>query len=897
MSSWLGLGGSSRANRPLIYGGLQVSSSQRDMPVPIFWGQRRLGTEALWYNDFQKHKQSAKGKGGGGKGAGQYTYSAAVIVALCEGVVDDIVNVFQAGSSTTTTTLSQLNMTFYDGSASQVAPSFVTTKYPSQARSNAYTALLFSPKLDLGSSASIPDNSYECVRSAGFSYTHSTNGWINPQTHVATPAIDVLMSDVILDLLTSPQYGIGGLTAGDIGSMTQYATYQRAQGLFFSPLLNRQEKVTSLLDRWAQLTNSWIYWSGTQLQFVPLGDSVVTGNGVTYTPDQDPAYHLDLDDFLDKESPVKVTRAPASDCYSRTSLQITNRNIGYVSDPLEYKDQTLVDEFGDRDPSSTQADEICDPDVGRIVVQLLGKRAAYIRNNYAFKTNFRFVRCIPGTIVTLTTKRLNALPVRIKTVEEDEDGSLSFTAEEFPGNIGTYTSAVQTASAPVATTPNQNMDPGASNVPAVIEPDSAYTGGAAQLIIAASGGASWGGCQVNISFNQTDYQNIGNIIAPAAQGVLTAPLASHVDPDTVNTLSVDGAESLATPQPVTTADADALRTLSLVCARPTVVGPTHNLDANGELLAFGNVATTGTYTADLTYLRRGQYGTSPASHSAGDAWTLIDVLGTTGTSLVFPLPKEYIGVPIYIKLCSFNPFNNTLQDLSTAVEYCYTPTGRGFGGGTGGVPTQPTGLSGLAGIQQAMLSWNSNPSADNVTGYEVWGALGASVPFGSTAKINTVGGLGYTVTGLAPNQAYTFYIVARNSVGPSVQSAGINVTTLATQINIAGVSFSCQKIETKTLNAVVTGFTPIYSWTWPSVAHGGFVTGYVDVAPVADTDFDVLKDGLSIATIRWTAGSHTPTLIKASDTALTTTDYLDLKTPASLNGMSGVFRLSIAGVR
>ncbi len=138
MSSLLGLGGN-KAQKQVDYAGLNVSTSKRDMPIPIFWGQRAVSTNAMWYNDFQKHKQSAKGKGGGGKN-GQYTYSAAVALALGEGVVDSIGIVWAAGSQTTTTTLAALGFTFYPGTASQAPEPWIVSHYPAEAESYAYTS-------------------------------------------------------------------------------------------------------------------------------------------------------------------------------------------------------------------------------------------------------------------------------------------------------------------------------------------------------------------------------------------------------------------------------------------------------------------------------------------------------------------------------------------------------------------------------------------------------------------------------------------------------------------------------------------------------------------------------------------------------------------------------------
>ena len=786
-------GNQSPTNAPINYTGLNVGSSQWNAPVPIFWGMRRLSTNAAWFGNFSAKSEGGKGKGGGGKGDQQKTYTASVVLGLCEGpldATDPVGNIWANGSTTTTTTLSAMNMVLALGTTEQAPWNYLVDNYPDAALAYSQLAYLGAINLGLGESATIPDNGFECKRTLDFAFVNSTHasGWINPNSHTQSLGVDCLMSDIIPDLLTNVQYGMS-FNAGDLGDMTQYATYQRAQGIFFSPLLNSQEKCTEILDRWAMLSNAWIYWAGTAINFVPLGDSVVTGNGVTYTPDVDVAYDLDYDDFLPgsgkDDGPVKVTRIDPADAHNRTALDFTDRTLAYIDNPVEWKDDGLVDQYGLRDNSSTEADEICDPAVAKVVVQLLGKRNAYIRNTYTFKTSWRFILCVPGTILTLTEPNigLDHVRVRVQKVSGDEKGQLSFICEEFPGNVGTYYPAVAAAAITAPTTPILNIPPGNVNTPAIIEPDSSFTAGTPQIIIAASGGVAWGGCTVNISFDGVNYSQIGVINASAKQGLLTSALAAYGgdNPDTADTLAVDCTESLTLPTPVSNDDATALRTLSLVAAQPTLVGDAYEVPNNGELLAFGSVTSTATYAANLTYLQRGAYGTAPGAHGVGDQFTLLDVTGTDGTSVAYDLPAQYIGQVLYLKLASFNVFGQASQDLSTVAEYQYTPTGAGFGGGTVGAPLEPTGfgLLGSPGATSVPLAWTANQSSDNVTRYTVWRAPGASAAFSSASEIWSGLALAYTDGAVAANTAYTYFLTANNSVGGSPNTAGVNATTSA----------------------------------------------------------------------------------------------------------------------
>ena len=158
------------------------------------------------------------------------------------------------------------------------------------------------------------------------------------------------------------------------------------------------------------------------------------------------------------------------------------------------------------------------------------------------------------------------------------------------------------------------VDPGNVNPPAIFEPSTAIIPGSSpQVWVAASGGADWGGCLVSISFDGTNYDYIGTITSAAYQGVLTANLAAASGLDTTDTLAIDLTLSAGIlPTAATNADANAFRTLCYICPNFTATAP-----GNGELLAYGAVAPTGTYTNNLIYLQRGLYGTTGQAFTGG----------------------------------------------------------------------------------------------------------------------------------------------------------------------------------------------------------------------------------------------------------------------------------------
>ncbi len=203
-------------------------------------------------------------------------------------------------------------------------------------------------------------------------------------------------------------------------------------------------------------------------------------------------------------------------------------------------------------------------------------------------------------------------------------------------------------------------DPGDSNPPIIFEPTAGLSGGALEVWVIASGGADWGGCQVWISSDNATYALAGTIYRGGRQGVLAASLPSHADPDTTNTLAVDLTQSQGQLLSGTLADADNLVTLCY---------------CDGELISYQTATLTAAYEYDLTYLRRGIYGTPVNAHSSGSNFARF---GPNDPSLFrYRYPNNFIGQSIYMKLASFNTFGQSLQDLAGLTADTYTLTGAG----------------------------------------------------------------------------------------------------------------------------------------------------------------------------------------------------------------------------
>ena len=120
----------------------------------------------------------------------------------------------------------------------------------------------------------------------------------------------------------------------------------------------------------------------------------------------------------------------------------------------------------------------------------------------------------------------------------------------------------------------------------------------------------------------------------------------------VSTLSVDLTISSGALITVPTSQADGLETLSYV---------------GGELLAYANVSLTSAYHYDVTYLRRGAYGSTIDTHLTGSNFMRCDSAIFKGN-----VDASWAGTTIHVKLPAFNKTGSGLQDLASVASYPFT---------------------------------------------------------------------------------------------------------------------------------------------------------------------------------------------------------------------------------
>jgi len=261
------------------YTALQLQTSVSIMPIPIVWGKTKIAPNLIWYANFQA-LPGGSGKGTGGKGglvgggasSSEYTYTADIIMALCEGPINAIGYVWK---DLGVYGLEQLGLGYFNGSTPQIVWPYLAAIYPYNALAYQGTAYVWGAGYNLGDAAAIGNHNFEVFG--------PLSGSILTGIDDADPAL------VVQDFLTNAQYGVGfnpasidsvSLLTGP-GSLHAYCV---AMGYAFSPALVSQEQASSILTRWLQIFSTAAVWSSGLLKFIPYADTAIAeGEETTYS--------------------------------------------------------------------------------------------------------------------------------------------------------------------------------------------------------------------------------------------------------------------------------------------------------------------------------------------------------------------------------------------------------------------------------------------------------------------------------------------------------------------------------------------------------------------------------------------------------------------------------------
>jgi possible phage associated protein len=683
---------------------LQVQQSSQGLTLPVVYGRARVAGNLVWYGDFTtyEHKTTTRQGGKGGGGVKQedvkYTYEAAVMMALCEGEIKGVTRIWRDKEKFSSP--ASLRLTLYKGGEEQpVWPHLQQVKHAAQAISYSGTAYLCSPNYELTKSAQIYSHNFEVDGKLGYS----------------TSIVDANPRDIIRDLLTNQKYGCG-FPVENLGDTDVYGTYCRAAGIFLSPVYSEQQEAQRNIAELLEQTNSAAVFSQGRLKIVPYGDSGLSGNGATYIPNLTPLYDLSDDDFIvsGAEDPVRVERKTNADAYNQVQIEYLDRANDYNIAVAEAKDQANIEQYGIRPKDAVKMHGICDAKVARQVAQLLLQRALYVRNEYEFKLGWKYCLLEPMDLVTLTDSGLglDKTPVRITEIEEDEDGVLNVKAEDFP--FGTASATEYPTQPSLGYSADYNVSPGNAHAPVIFEAPLQLTGGEPEIWLATAGGDMWGGAEVWVSTNGDSYTRVGAVSGKARYGSLTAALPAGAVFDRANTLGVEiGAGQL------TGGTEQDSRDLLTLCY------------ADGEFLAYETAELKGVGRYTLGNLTRGAYGSNIDRHEAGRPFVRVDE-----SLFKYPVPRDWIGRTVWVKLVSHNVFGSGAQDLAEVPAYSYRIIGAPLG--------QVANLrltSSWAYGREAVLAWDKLDGADTYD-VEIYAA-------GSQTRLRAINGItanGYTYT-------------------------------------------------------------------------------------------------------------------------------------------------------
>lgn len=687
------------------------------------------------------------GKGGGGSGTKQYSYSAAWIAGLCIGPIQGITNVwhdkalvnltfenlalseggasFVASISTTTMTVTKMNGGFIAIGSTISGPGVTAgttvtgygtstggvgtvTISPSQTVSSATlrasqltwtgyptgtpagqkipydsVAYIASSSYSFGSSASMPNLSYEVEGVVpGYSDVNSI--------------YDADPSAVFLDYLLDPVHGslanfpgtpltLGSSTAPLQGTTNSYQAYVMSVGLLTSPYENTQRQATDFISELLQCTNSDCRLSVGTLEILPYCDSAVSatvaGTSFSYTPNLTPVYSFTDDDYVPAkgEPPVKLRSTPQSDTYNMVNVEYNDRANYYNQASVNCSDLNDIALYGPRLASGLSWHQITQATVAKTAGQLWLQKQLYEVNSYESAVRSDYALLEPGDYIAHNDTALGLVGqvCQITQIEDDADNNLMLTAREIPGV--TRTTAQYNWAAAAGYFANYQSDPGAVQTPAifVMPPIPSSLSEGITLGIAVCGqtaNAFWLGCDVHCSVDGgTTYQFVGKVPEAARYGTLTANIGAVADPDTTSTLSIALANTnLQISTSVTHAEADSVQTAILV-----------DTGTQAEVMSFGAAALTSAGHYNLTYLRRGLYGSVDQSHATSDLFVRLD-----GAIFQIAMDPGYAGQTVYFKFVSFNTWQQYgPQTLSGATAYSYTiPSALPVGGANTLIP-------------------------------------------------------------------------------------------------------------------------------------------------------------------------------------------------------------------
>jgi hypothetical protein len=802
--------GSPRQQKASPEASLRVQTSLAGRAIPVGWGQFAVAPNLIWYGNFSYKKTTQGGKGlgiGGGKGgATAYNYSASIIGALCEGPIDEVLQVWNGPSPVT---LASLNIVPFLGTYAQTpwgylsgnnqpiqewrfVPSSgpfaiqatyhgtpfvdsgvfdnqgnqfkkVTTltasqQYTVNTASGTYTFYSADAGAYVQLKYTAGDQPTQALGYRGIAYVAAADMQLGQSPELPNMRFEILStfngaisgfpdadpSEVVSDYLTNVHYGMR-FPSGLLGDLSIYQAYCLANGLVVSPILVDQQEGNQFLSDLMSGTNSELVWNGSTLTAVPYGDVAITANGYTYTPPSSPIYALTDADYLAPQGGNPNSTASLS---STDPVQTTRKPRNDQNNVVKVE---LLDRGNGYNPVIVEAKDDA-------AINVYGLRVADTKQLHYF--------CVPSSALTacqLMLGREQILRTFTFTVGQEywllDPMDIIEITDANQGLIDQWVRITEIT---------ENSD---FSLTITSEEYLAGTGTPPQ--IQATGGAG--------------FQPNRNVLPPATNAPIAVPapyqLAQQLqiwlvasgplgwggcfvwvssDGTTYNNIgTMEGAcrqGFLATTLPLGTDPDTVDRPIvdlsesagELISGTQVDADDAHTLCyVDGELISFETATLIAANTYNLSYLRRGLYNTTIRSHSPGVPFARLD-------DQVFPITydKSKIGSTLFIKLQPFNQWAAGVEDLSDidALEVTLP-----------GIPP-PKQVSNFSAFQQGtavVFSWDQINEAA-LKGYDIGYAAQGTVNW-SLFTLLTEAAAGTEMTNASvPPGTWTFAIRARD---------------------------------------------------------------------------------------------------------------------------------------
>lgn len=474
----------------------------------------------------------------------------------------------------------------------------------------------------------------------------------------------------------------------DLPSLNLTRAQCRANGLYGSLTMNAQQAASDWLKMLYQAANAAPAFVGSKLYSFPLSEVSAAGNGAVYNAPTAPGPIANLStengDILSdgKNPPIKFNTKSRVNLPNVLQMQCISRTSNYNQINVEQPEAASIALYGVRKADPIVNNAVQDASIARMLLGIAVRKNQYGSDTFSFNMSSSWDMLSPMDLITITDLQagINAVPVRLTSISEQQDGSLACEAEPFI--YGMYAPLALPVSTQTPSGSNVGNDPGTPNTPIFIEAVPRLAGSPTQnqlWIAVSSGNANYAGCQAFVSTNGgTSYSALGDpIIGNGITGDTTADWPAAADPDTTNNLAVDLTESLGALASYPVSDEDAFKYPCYVAG-----GGSSAIPYELMTYALATLTAANKYTLEATgtgnHLRRAVFA-APAvgagcDHPSGSRFAFLSPDGAG--ILKVPIDPAWYGVTLYFKFVPFNSFGgNGQQTLANATAYSFAPTG------------------------------------------------------------------------------------------------------------------------------------------------------------------------------------------------------------------------------